>query len=403
VSVPRGISCGLGATDCVAEFVKHTIVHLKAIAAPETSFVGWRGACSGGADCRIALDRQRLAEAVFRRVYPVTATVGDNGGGSVESVLWPACTGPSCSGRSPSDGIVRLRAVAAPDAIFSGWTGACTGAAADCVLATDAPSSAVASFALRTATPSDRAPLVGVTVAGPGRVVGGEIDCGQQCASNGAASPITLTADPARNGVFVGWGGDCSGNTPQCTLTLNAARSVTAVFRRIYPLTVHGGGDTPVSVAPLGLVCRRTCTTAVSSDRVVTLSIPGSSSPEDNVSADWRHVCTGSAVACAIAVDAPTEVNLAVGIAAPFTTQSYGLVVSLTANGVVRGPGGFRCARVSGPVACSTSLDATAPVRLIATPKNRFIRWAGSCTGTKPVCVFRMDNAKTVIAYLRAP
>src|SRR5207245_2082317 len=114
------------------------------------------------------------------------------------------------------------------------------------------------SFAPRTATPSDSAPLVAVTVAGPGRVVGGEIDCGHQCTSNSAAHTVTLTADPARNGMFVSWGGGCSGNARQCTVTLDAPRSVTAVFRRVYPLTIHGG---PVSVAPLGLVCRSACTT----------------------------------------------------------------------------------------------------------------------------------------------
>jgi M6 family metalloprotease-like protein len=41
---------------------------------------------------------------------------------------------------------------------------------------------------------------------------------------------VTLSATASGRGVFVGWSGSCSGTQPTCTVTLDAARSVTALF-----------------------------------------------------------------------------------------------------------------------------------------------------------------------------
>jgi len=57
------------------------------------------------------------------------------------------------------------------------------------------------------------------------------ISCGGDCAESYAGgTPVTVTAAPAAGSVFSGWsGGGCSG-TGQCTVTMNAATSVTATF-----------------------------------------------------------------------------------------------------------------------------------------------------------------------------
>lgn len=43
---------------------------------------------------------------------------------------------------------------------------------------------------------------------------------------------VTLTAIPSEGarGVFTGWSGACSGTEPQCTVTMDQARAVTATF-----------------------------------------------------------------------------------------------------------------------------------------------------------------------------
>lgn len=59
---------------------------------------------------------------------------------------------------------------------------------------------------------------------------------GVNCFSGSCSYPylpgtvVTLTAKPAHGSTFTGWGGDCSGSG-QCTLTMNAGRTVTAGFK----------------------------------------------------------------------------------------------------------------------------------------------------------------------------
>lgn len=56
------------------------------------------------------------------------------------------------------------------------------------------------------------------------------ISCGSTCsASFGSGTIVTLTASPSAGSSFAGWGGACSG-TGSCTVSMTAARSVTATF-----------------------------------------------------------------------------------------------------------------------------------------------------------------------------
>jgi len=73
-----------------------------------------------------------------------------------------------------------------------------------------------------------------VSSNGPGIVTSGPagINCGSDCSESYApGTVVTLTARPNRNAMFRGWGGACYG-TGTCTVTMDAARSVAATFRR---------------------------------------------------------------------------------------------------------------------------------------------------------------------------
>jgi len=60
------------------------------------------------------------------------------------------------------------------------------------------------------------------------------VDCGSTCSAeyNGGTS-VTLTAAPASDSTFTGWGGACSGAEVTCTVSMSEARSVTATFSAI--------------------------------------------------------------------------------------------------------------------------------------------------------------------------
>ena len=90
---------------------------------------------------------------------------------------------------------------------------------------------------------------VRVTVTGSGTVTSEPtgIDCTQTCAKNfDDGTAVTLSAQPSAGENFLGWGGDCSGDT--CTVT--GGSSVTATFSETEP----GPGPGTGSVEPFTLI-----------------------------------------------------------------------------------------------------------------------------------------------------
>ncbi len=107
-----------------------------------------------------------------------------------------------------------------------------------------------------------------VSVTGNGTVTGGGISCGSgatACTSAGHAanSAVTLTATPSSGATFTGWGGGtCTGTVPTCTVTFNAAKTVTAAFSggtSTFALTVSAAG--PGRVTGNGINCGNGATT----------------------------------------------------------------------------------------------------------------------------------------------
>jgi hypothetical protein len=91
------------------------------------------------------------------------------------------------------------------------------------------------------------------------------INCGSTCsASYDSGTVVTLTAGAAAGSTFGGWnGGGCSGTGVVCSVSVNAATTVTATFTRLqFTLTVsHAGlGLGQVSSSPAGINgCGGTC------------------------------------------------------------------------------------------------------------------------------------------------
>src|SRR5262249_44734461 len=73
-----------------------------------------------------------------------------------------------------------------------------------------------------------------VTVAGPGKVTSSPtgITCGTDCADSfTSGATVTLTATPNGGAQFLGCTGTCNSRMATCSVTLQAAKSVTATFK----------------------------------------------------------------------------------------------------------------------------------------------------------------------------
>ncbi len=77
------------------------------------------------------------------------------------------------------------------------------------------------------------------------------VDCTKTMGALGRT--VGLTATPAPDSVFAGWGGVCSGTSPTCTVALGKSTGVTAYFRSAFR-TIAAGQSHTCSLRPDGAV-----------------------------------------------------------------------------------------------------------------------------------------------------
>jgi len=104
------------------------------------------------------------------------------------------------------------------------------------------------------------------------------IACGTDCSEvYDSGTAVTLTASAATNSTVAGWIGCDTVSDATCTVTMNGARTVTAVFDRArFVLTVNksgvGSDIGSVSSSPSGISCGTDCYEPYDADTVVTLT-----------------------------------------------------------------------------------------------------------------------------------
>jgi alpha-tubulin suppressor-like RCC1 family protein len=159
---------------------------------------------------------------------------GDGLGTVTSSPAGIAC-GPTCTASFVSDSQVTLTATAGVDSIFTGWTGCDSVSGATCTVTMSNARSVTAIFMLKRFT-------LGVSkssiLLGKGTVTSNPsgINCGTACSSDYVIrTTVTLTATPAPLSAFNGWTGCDAVNGASCTVTMTAAKQVTASFAGISP------------------------------------------------------------------------------------------------------------------------------------------------------------------------
>ena len=157
------------------------------------------------------------------------------------------------------------------------------------------------------------------------------INCGADCSeSYSAGTVVTLTASPAGGSTFSGWSGaGCSG-TGTCSVTMNAAASVTATFTAqplSFTLSVSkaGTGSGTVTSSPAGINCGADCSEAYSAGTVVTLT---ASPASGSTFSGWSGAgCSGTG-ACTVIVTSNATVtagfDATTAVSAPVLKWQYG-------------------------------------------------------------------------------
>jgi len=385
-STPAGIDC---APDCNADFDDGTVVTLTPQPAPDNTFAGWSGDCSGTGTCAVTMDQTRHVTATFdsSATYPLTVSVLSGDATVTSNPAGVDCAGVGCSADFPAGTLVELIQQPEPGFFFSGWGGACAGDGA-CTVLMDGPRSVAANYT------SVQTFLVSVTVEGQGTVISDpeRIACDPFCAAEfSEGETVQLLPRPASDETFLGWSGACSG-AASCVLTVDGDLQATASFTdnpELFRLAVQipdGGGT--VQSDPIGIDCPDVCSANFAGDTEVALT----PTPDTGFAFDgWRGACSGDG-ACVVTMDESSSVT------ADFVAQNT-LEVTVNGNGSVESsPSGIAC-----PGDCTAGFISAEKVLLtaMAAPGSEFAGWSGACSGSGP-CVVSMDQDRQVTALFES-
>ena len=401
-----------------------TVVDLTATPALGYHFVEWTGDCAGqGNPCTLTMDADKSVSAIFTQIeYALTITQVTGG------TITAAPDGPYYL----NDGVT-LTAAPAAGYNFSAWTGDCAGQGNPCTLTMDADKSVSAIF-----TQIEYA----LTIT---QVTGGTITAAPDSPYH-LNDGVNLTATPAAGYSFSAWTGDCAGQGNPCSLTMDAAKNVSATFtQNEYTLSIvsdHGtvsvdpdqatytydtdvlltmesvemgwtftgwsGGDcTGTSPCTVNITDNTTVTAnftqdefslsvgvvPVDSGNSVTLSNNGPYHYNDEVTLEavtipgWQfdHWVVGSDVVYASEI--VVTITDHVVVSAYFTQIEYALTITQVMGGTIT-------AAPDGPYHLNDGATLT------ATPAAgySFSAWTGDCAGQGNPCTLTMDADKNVSA-----
>ena len=312
------------------------------------SFDGWTGDCAGqGNPCMLTMDAAKSVSATYT-LDDYALTIIQATGGTITADP----TGPY----NYNDPVT---ITATPDLgySFDGWTGDCAGQGNPCMLTMDAAKSVSATF-----TQIEYA----LTIT---QATGGTITA-DPAGPYYYNDPVTITATAETGYSFDAWTGDCAGQGNPCTLTMDAAKSVSATFTQIeYALTITQATGGTITADPAGPYYY---------NDPVTLT----ATPDLGYSFDgWTGDCAGQGNPCTLTMDAAKSVS------ATYTLDDYALTI-------IQATGGTITADPEGPYHLNDV------VILTATPNSGYIftGWTGDCAGQGNTCTLTMDGPKSVSA-----
>jgi hypothetical protein len=242
-SSPTGIDCGRNSAahaDCAESYADGTSVTLTAHPLTNTEFTGFTGDCvNAGLTCTTTMNQARSVTATFTlmRTLSVDAPHGTGVGYIDSSPAGIDCGNVAghgdCTETVPDGTQITLTAHPNANSGFGGFTGGgCS--TSPCTVTVDAnkvvyPAMFLKPLPLDLTTAGSGSGYIDSSPAGIdcGRNIDGHTDCAE---SYDPYVAVTLTAHPASDSAFAGFTGACADSGPTCTITTDAAKSVTATF-----------------------------------------------------------------------------------------------------------------------------------------------------------------------------
>ncbi len=405
ITGPNGLNCGAGGNVCLVN-VTSSPATLTATPSNGWTFDGWEDDCTAATTNVCTLNVQDgghyTVTADFIVTRPVTITVTGNGTVfGTNGINCSSAGGANCTRNFANGDPVSLTASPGSGATFTGWTGCPT-----------TPSGSFCSFTMGNNAVNVSAAFSGSgttnftltgSVTGNGTITSSP--SGMNCTSGGGSSCtpqfasgtiVTLTETPSSGATFSGWGGVCSGNATTCSVTMDAAKSVSATFTgggSTFPLQVSTSGSGTVTGG--GINCHSntgTCTVNEPSGTSVTLAAVADSG---FTFSGWTGACSGSSPFCTISMTALKTVG------ATFTStssQTATLTLNLIGKGTVNAPNG-NCPSTGASASCTQQYTLGQSITLTAVPASgwTFSGWSGDCSGTG-ACSLTMSSARTATA-----
>ncbi|CAL2088963.1 conserved exported hypothetical protein [Tenacibaculum sp. 190524A05c] len=333
-----------------------TSVTLTATPDSGYQFDGWSGDASGTTNpLSITMDADKTITAMFSPIQRTLTINATNGSVS---------TNPNPSGGTYNDG-TSVTLTATPDAgyQFDGWSGDASGTTNPLSITMDADKTITAMF-----SPIQRTLTLNATngaVSTNPNPTGGTYNDG---------TSVTLTATPDAGYQFDGWSGDASGTTNPFTITMDADKTVTAMFSPIQRKLTLNATNGSVSTNP-----NPTGGTYDDGTSVTLTATPNAGYQFDG----WSGDASGTTNPLTITMDADKIVT------AMFSPIQRTLTINATNGSVTVSPN---------PV--NGTYDDGTVVTLTAVPDSgyQFDTWSGDATGTTTQITITMDANKTVTA-----
>jgi hypothetical protein len=226
----------------------------------------------------------------------------------------------------------------------------------------------------------------------------GFIECGSTCSAPiPEGTTIVLSGSPGLNSAAVVWTGCAHVDLEnECSVTMSAAKTVTATFNLIErPLTVSKKGTATgtVTSSPAGIECGGKCSASFVKGTVVTLSATPGPGSEPVLWGGCESVVEGK---CAVTM------STAKSVTATFDLPAFQLTVKKEGSGtgtVTSFPAGIECGGV-----CSAPFAEKSTVTLTGSPgaNSAAVLWTGCASiNGENKCLVTMGAAKEVTATFK--